>query len=112
VVVGAQPRAVAARALTREDRTDDIVDDLRELAARYGVRLPRVELRWPIAGIVGLGCGLLAAAGHAQEFNGSITLGAIAASAIIVAGEALMVLVGYALFGGYLGISPSGHRNR
>jgi hypothetical protein len=113
-VLRAQPRAVAARALAPDQRSEDIVDDVRALAARYGVRVPEVRLRWPVAVIVGLGCGLAAAAGHAQEFGGSITLRAIAASAVIVAGEALLVLAGYALFGRWLGITsaPSARRRR
>jgi hypothetical protein len=113
-VVRAQPRAVAARAFASDEPAEDVVEDARVLAARYGVRLPRLRLSWPVAVIVGLGCGLAAAAGHTQELGGSITLRAAAASAIIVAGEALMVLAGYALFGRWLGVTsaPSAKRRR
>jgi hypothetical protein len=114
VVTRAQARAVAARAFAGEEPAEDLVDDLRALAARYGVRLPRVRLGWPVAALVALGCGLLAAAGHAQEFGGTITWRALLASAIIVGAEALMVLLGYALFARWLGLSaaPSAARRR
>jgi hypothetical protein len=120
-VVRAQPRAVAARAFGDDLLAagsafgdEDVVDDLRALAARYGVRFPRVRLGRPAAGVVALGCGLLAAAGHAQEFGGSITWRALLASAVIVTAEALMVLFGYALFARWLGITaaPSAARRR
>lgn len=106
-VARAQPRAVAARAFAGEEPAEDVVEDLRALAARYGVRLPRVRVGWRAAGLVALGCGVLAAAGHAQEFDGTITWRALLASAVIVAGEALMVLVGYAVFARWLGITAA-----
>jgi hypothetical protein len=91
-----------------------VFEDARALAARYGFRVPAPRMRWPLATIVALGCGLLAAAGHAQEFGGTITLRALAASAIITAGEAGMVLIGYAVFARWLGITsaPSAARRR
>jgi hypothetical protein len=112
-VVRAQPRAVAARAFD-DGPADDVLEDARVLAARYGFRLPALRMRWPIAVVIALGCGVLAAGGHARELDGAITLGAIAASAIITAGEALMVLLGYALFARWLGITsaPSAGRRR
>jgi HAAS len=113
-VVRAQPRAVAARAF-HEEPAEDVVEDARVLAARYGFRLPALRIRWPLAVVVALGCGLLAAAGHAQEFaGGAITWRAVLASAVIVCAEALMVLVGYAAFGRWLGLSaaPSAARRR
>jgi hypothetical protein len=107
IVARAQPRAVAARAFG-EEPAEDVVDDLRALAARYGVRLPRVRVGWPAAAAVALGCGLLAAAGHAQELaGGPVTWRALLASAVIVAAEATMVLIGYALFARWLGISAA-----
>jgi hypothetical protein len=112
-VTAAQPRAVAARAFG-EEPVEDLVDDVRVLAARYGVRLPRVRLGWPVAALVAVGCGVVAAAGHAQEFDGTITGRALLASAIIVGAEAAMVLIGYALFARWLGLSaaPSAARRR
>jgi hypothetical protein len=114
VVTRAQARAVAARAFAGEEPAEDVVDDVRALAARYGFRLPRVRLGRPVAGLVALGCGIVAAAVHAQEFDGSITWRAALASAIIVVGEALMVLLGYAQFARWLGLSaaPSAARRR
>lgn len=112
IVARAQPRAVAARAFA-EEPPEDIVDDARALAARYGFRLPRVPLDWRAAALVAVVCGLLAAAGHAQEYaGGAVTWRAFLASAIIVWAEALMVLLGYALFGRWLGITvaPSAAR--
>jgi hypothetical protein len=107
-VVRAQPRAVAARPFAADEPPDDIVDDVRALAARYGVRLPAVRLDWRVAGLVAVVCGLLAAAAHAQEFvGGAITWRALLASAIIIWAEALMVLVGWALFGRWLGLSAA-----
>lgn len=110
IVARAQPRAVAARAFG-EEPADDVMEDVRVLAARYGVALPSLRMRWPLAALVALACGVLAAAGHAQEL-GTITWRAFAASAIIVAAEAAMVLIGYALFGRWLGITaaPSSRR--
>jgi phage terminase large subunit-like protein len=114
VVARAQPRAVAVRAFA-EQPPEDIVEDIRALAARYGLRLPRVPLDWRAAALVAVVCGLFAAAGHAQEYTGgAITWRAFLASAIIVWAEALMVLFGYALFGRWLGINaaPSAARRR
>jgi hypothetical protein len=72
------------------------------------VRLPRIRLDWRAAALVAVVCGLLAAAGHAQEYvGGAITWRAFLASAIIVWAEALMVLAGWLLFGRWLGLSAA-----
>jgi hypothetical protein len=107
-VVRAQPRAVAARAFSADEPPEDIVEDARALAASYGVRLPRLRLDRRAAALVAVVCGLLAAAGHAQEYvGGVVTWRALLASAIIVWAEALMVLVGWLLFGRWLGLSAA-----
>jgi hypothetical protein len=118
--------------LTPADALDDLLNLIR-LPARHGW-VPGRRLRPALAGVdadrlwarlgplhprrhpwrLAIACGILAGAGlalaHLQEgLPPSAPAGAVAA-AILVAGEAVAVIAGFALLGGFLGLRPTWRR--